>query len=302
MILRKAVLIIGFLSLSLGIPNLAHADYERALEASNRGDHETGMNECRADANQGEPKCQHFFGYGYEHGEGVSLDYAKAMHWYRLAAEQGFAKSQNNLGLMYYNAWGVERNYTEAAFWYQLAADHGQAIAQYNLAVNYYYGRGVPQSFSYYKMWAILAAAQGSEIALKYKDAYDDKMTTGQIAEGKRLAQQWVKKQPGPVPTGLINARRLEYYETTFRNGDQYKGEWLQGNKHGRGAYIWANGNRYEGDFVNGKFEGSGKFTYSKGYYCDGEFRNDRLIGGEGRGPNGRSHCYMDGNTIKWTN
>jgi len=31
--LRKAVLIIGFIFLSLGSPNLSHADYEKGLEA-----------------------------------------------------------------------------------------------------------------------------------------------------------------------------------------------------------------------------------------------------------------------------
>ena len=37
----------------------------------------------------------------HQYGDGVALDYTKAMQWYRIAAEQGDKISQFQIGLMY---------------------------------------------------------------------------------------------------------------------------------------------------------------------------------------------------------
>jgi TPR repeat protein len=51
-------------------------------------------------ADQGYAVAQCKLGARYENGDGVPLDYDKAIYWYRLAAEQGDAEAQKNLGLM----------------------------------------------------------------------------------------------------------------------------------------------------------------------------------------------------------
>lgn len=51
-------------------------------------------------ADQGYAAAQCKLGARYENGDGVSIDYEKAIYWYRLAAEQGDAEAQKNLGLM----------------------------------------------------------------------------------------------------------------------------------------------------------------------------------------------------------
>lgn len=42
-----------------------------------------------------------------------------------------------------------------------------------------------------------------------------------------------------------------------YSNGDRYEGDWLDGNKDGKGTYTYVNGNKYNGewkeDAVNGK-------------------------------------------------
>jgi TPR repeat protein len=66
----------------------------------------------------------------YEHGWGVSQNYAEAMKWYRKAAEQGEATAQANLGFMYDRGQGVTEDVTQAAMWFSKAAEQGKAAAQ----------------------------------------------------------------------------------------------------------------------------------------------------------------------------
>lgn len=51
-------------------------------------------------ADQGYAPAQCKLGARYENGDGVSIDFDKAIYWYQLAAEQGDAEAQKNLGLM----------------------------------------------------------------------------------------------------------------------------------------------------------------------------------------------------------
>jgi TPR repeat protein len=67
---------------------------------------------------------------GYENGEGVDRDAAKAAELYCKAARLGDAEAQFNLGWMYANGRGVERSDANAAFFFHAAAEQGldQAI------------------------------------------------------------------------------------------------------------------------------------------------------------------------------
>ena len=64
-----------------------------------------------------------------------------------------------------------------------------------------------------------------------------------------------------------------------FKNG-YYIGEWnKQGEKHGRGIYIWESGARYEGEWRFGKRTGKGKFYYANGKIYEGDFKEDNWHG-----------------------
>ena len=62
------------------------------------------------------------------------------------------------------------------------------------------------------------------------------------------------------------------------------------------------NGNRYEGDYWDDKQHGRGAITFANGDECEGDWREGRLLGtGKGR-ENGQSvKCYLDGNTIQFS-
>ena len=53
-----------------------------------------------------------------------------------------------------------------------------------------------------------------------------------------------------------------------YPNGDQYSGDYVNGERTGKGKYLYANGDRYEGAFLSNKKHGIGRFTSKdKGEY-----------------------------------
>lgn len=79
----------------------------------------------------------------------------------------------------------------------------------------------------------------------------------------------------------------LEYQETehqpdkefVFKTGAIYKGEWLNGKRHGYGVQTWPDGARYEGNWKDHKTQGIGKFYHADGDIYEGEWNNDKANG-----------------------
>ena len=118
-------------------------DFQKGLEAAQKGDFATALREWRPLAEQGHARAQYYLGLMYDHSHGVTKDYKEAAKWYRKSAEQGNLSAQFNLGEMYSKGWGVPQDYKEAMKWYRLSAEQGYAVAQSNLGLMYgfYSGR-----------------------------------------------------------------------------------------------------------------------------------------------------------------
>jgi hypothetical protein len=93
---------------------------------------------------------------------------------------------------MYRQGEGVPKDYSQAMAWYRKAAKHGSAGAQIGLGFMYHLGQGVPKDYSQAYMWYNLGAAQG--IGGMFRDDLEKLMTPDQIAEGQRLAREWVEQ------------------------------------------------------------------------------------------------------------
>ena len=109
------------LFLSLGLMSIAYADSNDALDAYNKGDYKSAVNEWSSLADQGNATAQFNLALMYEDGKGVLKDYKQAVKWYRRAADQGHAIAQNNLGWMYAYGNGVLKSMTQAKYWIQKA-------------------------------------------------------------------------------------------------------------------------------------------------------------------------------------
>ena len=71
----------------------------------------------------------------YEHGQGVSQDYSRAVRLYCSAARKGNVKAPYRLGWLYANGRGVKRDDALAAAWFRVAAKRGSAPAKNMLSL-----------------------------------------------------------------------------------------------------------------------------------------------------------------------
>ena len=206
------------------------ADYQAGVDAYERGDYKTALQELHPLAEGGNPKAQFHLGRMYARGNGVPQDdegavkwfrkaaeqgdadaqfllgltyeiegspikdYKEAVKWFRKAAEQGNADAHYYLGRSYYDGKGVVQDYKEAVKWYQKAAEQNHVGAQSGLGWMYYKGEGVPQDYVTAHVWYNLAGA-GNETVRELRDSIAKNMTPVQIAEAQRLAREWKPKK-----------------------------------------------------------------------------------------------------------
>ena len=147
-------------------------------------------------AEQGHASSQEKLGQMFYLGEGVPQDYKEAVKWWTLAAEQGDVSSQTNLAQLYRDGKGVPQDNKEAVKWYTLAAEQGMAYAQLHLGIMYYNGDGVLQDYVQAHMWSNLSSANGNSSARENRDKISKLMTSEQIAEAQKLAQEWLEQHP----------------------------------------------------------------------------------------------------------
>ena len=138
---------------ALLLPGQVYADFQTGLEAFDRGEYSTALEEWKPLAEKGDPSSQVNIGHLYAKGRGVKKDYLQALHWFRLAADQGVANAQYNLGAMYQEGLGLAKDVQEALEWYRLAARQGHVDAQYALGILYRNGQEEIQNPSLADCW-----------------------------------------------------------------------------------------------------------------------------------------------------
>ena len=189
----KRMMLAGLLVVVMGFGGVWAADFDKGMEAYDKGDYATALKEWRPLAEQGHAKAQNGLGVVYADEQGVAQDYKQAFHWFQKAAEQGDATAQVNLGLMYYNGDGVTQDYKQAVYWYQKAAEQKYARAQNNLGVMYEKGQGVAQDYVSAHVWFNLASANGHDKADENRDLVAKEMTTEQIDEAQGRAKRCIE-------------------------------------------------------------------------------------------------------------
>ena len=185
--------------------------WQQARKAEQVGDYPGMVKLLLPLAEEGDIAAQYMVGLMHETGQSGQRDLVIAAKWYRKAADQGFARAQYYLGDLYYRGKGDMQNYGEAMKWYRRAADQGTAMAQHMLGIMYVKGQGTEQDYVQAYKWFTLAstllpAAAGGNyqpMATKARDAVEAKMTPEQIAQGKKLVDEWKavdESPPGKAP------------------------------------------------------------------------------------------------------
>ena len=73
-------------AIMIGLAAPAWAGFNEGVAAYKRGDYATALREFRPLAEQGNSGAQHYLGFMYDNGHGVTKNYAEEMKWYRKAA------------------------------------------------------------------------------------------------------------------------------------------------------------------------------------------------------------------------
>ena len=202
-------------------PPAPTGDYTKGIIAYSEKDYKTASIEFSCLAEQGLAEAQTFIGEMYYNGYDYPQNYEMALKWYKRAANQGCAKAQFSVGIMYYYGQGILQDYNKSMQWFILSAKQEYALAQSFLAGMYVVGHGAQEDFVLAYMWAEIAISNDNAEAKSFRDLFVKEMTPEQIAQAKKLAQEWIaNKKPEPtvfldevhVPVGDLE-KGLEAYE-----------------------------------------------------------------------------------------
>ena len=121
----RLFLALAFSTFSL-VANAANVDEDFRLAAKlhRGGDTNQAISLWKQWADKGNADAAYNLAVIHQHGDGVALDYGKAMQWYRVAADQGDKASQIQIGLMYQIGQGVAINEEEAHRWFTAHRKH----------------------------------------------------------------------------------------------------------------------------------------------------------------------------------
>lgn len=113
--------------------------YQEAIKCERSGEIETAFELISKGAELNDIDCIAQLGYYYMVGQGVDLDYKKAVNYLSKAANEGNMYAQYNLGICYSNGFGVGQNPELANKWLKKAAEQGHIEAQnaVNPQINY---------------------------------------------------------------------------------------------------------------------------------------------------------------------
>jgi uncharacterized protein len=163
--------IVVVLAVAVVLPRNGFADFQKGIDAAQRGDYATAFKELVPLAERGDAFAQ--FNLGQIHSS--RGDYNKALTFYQLAAGQGDVDSQVQLGVMYANGMGIPQDHEIAFKWFKLVVGQRQlytpykkiavALAQFNLGILLLNGQGVSQDFKEAIKWFKLAAEQGEALS-----------------------------------------------------------------------------------------------------------------------------------------
>jgi hypothetical protein len=102
----------------------AEEDLRRAAQLVRQGEAPAAVALWTRWAEQGNVDAAYNLAVVHQHGDGVPVDYVKAMHWYRFAAERGDRVAQYMVGQMYLEGQGMPADKAEAHRWFTAHRAH----------------------------------------------------------------------------------------------------------------------------------------------------------------------------------
>ena len=147
----------------------------------------TGVQTCALPISEsGDARAMEAVGCMYMDGNGVKLDYGRALEWFEKAVKKGNLDAYNNMGFMYTEGLGVKKDVVKAFDCYFKAAHNNNYMAQATLAALYYSGTGVKKSKKDALKWFLIVSQN---------PASDDEVRGTSKAKCAELEKELNKKQ-----------------------------------------------------------------------------------------------------------
>eukprot|EP00899_Mesostigma_viride_P002016 jgi/Mesvir1/11815/Mv00172-RA.1 len=174
-------------------------------------------------------------------------------------------------GDMYVGGWANDMKEGEGVFFYLEKKKRYDGV----------WHEDTPKNATDNRNWKLLPPSPWNYvcIAINTMSDYGEEMWRGNgegIEEptGERLWQTWDK----------LAQKEGERHTVYWKNGEQYRGEWVDNKKQGKGQHIYKNKDKYEGEWLDGKRGGHGTlWKYVKGgkyrVEYNGQWLNDMKHG-----------------------
>jgi len=87
--------------------------------------------------------------------------------------------------------------------------------------------------------------------------------------------------------------QRIQQEGSPYQLRERYVGEWVEGQRKGRGTFYFASGARYIGEWSGNIKQGHGLFSFEDGSVYEGPFEADRMTDGQLRATS-ELYTYLD--------
>lgn len=194
------------------------------------------IGEVRREVELGDKYALNKLGMMYYNGDGVPLDYDKALELFKKAAEKGLPVAYSNAGTSYLWGVGTDINAEKARQWFEAGSKLGDSSSQYYLATMYKNGNGVLKNPIKAKDLFLRSANAGHinaqyELALIYKQ-------NNQLVE----AFNWLKKCAGDNKNAQYELGLMYYYAKGTNKNNQLAAFWVKKayeNGHSEAKKVW---------------------------------------------------------------
>ncbi len=202
---------LGLLIFAAAVP--ASANVKSGVDAWDRGDYTSAINQWRPLAVNGDADAQFNLAQAYKLGRGVPADLKIAQDWYAKAAAQGHERAEDNLGLVMFQNGDRQK----AMPIIQRSAERGDPRAQYVLGTALFNGDMAKKDWV--RAYALMTRASASGLApasasLAQMDRY---IPLDQRQKGLAMARDIETTSARPVVDALSPARPVRVASTPIR-------------------------------------------------------------------------------------
>lgn len=184
-------------------------DWDDGVAALNAGDFATALALLTPLAEGGHVQAQDKLSHIYWYGDGVAVDYERALYWTQQALKQNSAVAQFNMSSHYAEGRAVTEDVKQAIEWLKKAAAQKDPAAFFNLFIYAIRGVGLPRDQEVALVYLQASADLGQPVAQYTLAAAYAHGMLGLDVELDRANEYARKSADQREPDGLLLAARL---------------------------------------------------------------------------------------------